>query len=222
MSFEPYVAVIFTSQRTPDDDAGYDTMAERMHQLAAEQPGYVDFESVHDATGAGISVSYWSSHGAARAWKANAEHLVAQDTGRERWYDSYTVRIATVERDYSFERAIFHMALPGDWLAAQATGTYSMSTRGATVAGEGFMHCSFAHQMPGVAERFYADVDEIVVLHIDRAAISSDLRIEPPADGVDELFPHIYREVAVDEVVATTTWRRGADGWGDPPVGDDS
>lgn len=217
MSIEQYVAVIFTSRRTPDD-AGYDAMAEQMRRLAAQQRGYVGFESVHDASGAGISVSYWADHEAARTWKTNAEHLVAQATGRTRWYDSYTVRVATVEREYSFDRAIFHMALPDDWRAAEASGTYSMSTRGVTVADEGFMHCSFAHQMRGVAERYYGDVDEIVVLHLDRASVSGDLRVEPPADGIDELFPHVYREILTDEVVTTATWRRGEDGWGDPPV----
>jgi uncharacterized protein (DUF952 family)/heme-degrading monooxygenase HmoA len=218
MSNEPYVAVIFTSRRTPYDDAGYDEMAERMRRVAAQQPGYVGFESVHDASGAGISVSYWADDEAARTWKANAEHLVAQAAGRTRWYDSYRVRVATVEREYAFERAIFHMALPGDWRAAEASGTYAMSTRGMTVADEGFMHCSFAHQMRDVAERYYGDVDEVVILHLDRDRIGRDLRVEPPAEGIDELFPHVYRAIDTDEVVTTTEWRRGDDGWGDPPV----
>ena len=35
-----------------------------------------------------------------RAWKQVAEHLVAQARGRSTWYADYTVRVATVERDY--------------------------------------------------------------------------------------------------------------------------
>ena len=34
------------------------------------------------------------------AWKGVAEHRDAQRRGREAWYAAYTVRIATVHRDY--------------------------------------------------------------------------------------------------------------------------
>jgi heme-degrading monooxygenase HmoA len=84
----PYTAVIFTSLRTNGDN-GYGTMAERMEELAAQQPGYLGIES-----------SYWVDDASARAWKQIGEHLVAQRTGQERWYSDYRVRVARVERDY--------------------------------------------------------------------------------------------------------------------------
>jgi len=70
-----------------------------MDQLAREQPGYLGHESAHEEE-VGITVSYWVDHDAAAAWKQVAEHLVAQERGRSRWYADYTVRVATVERDY--------------------------------------------------------------------------------------------------------------------------
>lgn len=97
----PYYAVIFTSQRTEGDN-GYSAMAERMDELARKQPGFITAESVRDASGAGITVSYWESLAAIRSWKQNEEHLVAQEKGRLAWYDSYKVRICKVEREYSF------------------------------------------------------------------------------------------------------------------------
>ena len=96
----PYYAVIFSSLRTPEDK-GYGAMADRMMELAAEQPGYLGVESARDTTGFGITVSYWSSMKAISDWKANAEHKVAQETGRRDWYDHYEIRIARVERAYS-------------------------------------------------------------------------------------------------------------------------
>ncbi|HEX4457480.1 MAG TPA: antibiotic biosynthesis monooxygenase, partial [Polyangia bacterium] len=36
----PYVAVIFTSQRTSEDDAGYAATADAMDAQAKLQPGY--------------------------------------------------------------------------------------------------------------------------------------------------------------------------------------
>jgi heme-degrading monooxygenase HmoA len=97
----PYTAVIFTSTRT-EGDQGYAVMSARMDELASQQPDYLGHESAHDDE-VGITVSYWADHSAAAAWKQVAEHLVAQERGRSTWYADYTVRIATVERDYTME-----------------------------------------------------------------------------------------------------------------------
>jgi heme-degrading monooxygenase HmoA len=100
----PYTAVIFTSIRTAADAGGYDETAAEMDALAATQPGYLGIESARDpATRLGITVSYWRSDADAAAWKQVAEHLVAQAHGRERWYERYAVRVATVVRDYGWE-----------------------------------------------------------------------------------------------------------------------
>lgn len=99
----PYYAVIFSSQRNAHDGPGYDAMGERMVALAAVQPGYLGMESVRDASGLGITVSYWASLEAIAAWRAHAEHLAAQQAGRARWYAHYTLRVARVERASVFE-----------------------------------------------------------------------------------------------------------------------
>ena len=97
----PYYAVIFTSLRS-DGDNGYGKMAEAMETLAATQSGFLSIESARD--GLGITVSYWESLEAIAAWKANAKHMVAQQRGRDTWYEEFKVRICRVERDYSFAR----------------------------------------------------------------------------------------------------------------------
>lgn len=95
----PYYAAIFTSQRT-DGDRGYGEMAQRMVELASEQPGFLGVESVRGADGFGITVSYWASEEAIRNWKAHLEHGKAQDAGKKTWYAEYQLRIAKVERAY--------------------------------------------------------------------------------------------------------------------------
>ena len=95
----PYYAVIFSSRRT-GVDAGYGAMADRMVDQAARQPGFLGIESTRGADGFGITVSYWASLQSIAAWKANAEHRVAQATGRRQWYQHFEVRIARVERAY--------------------------------------------------------------------------------------------------------------------------
>jgi heme-degrading monooxygenase HmoA len=95
----PYWAVIFTSRRDEQPGDGYAETADRMFELAREQPGFLGFDTAH-SDGLGITVSYWDSEAHIAAWKAQAEHLEAQREGRARWYDSYDLRIAHVERAY--------------------------------------------------------------------------------------------------------------------------
>ncbi|WP_293764806.1 antibiotic biosynthesis monooxygenase [uncultured Aquitalea sp.] len=97
----PYWAVIFSSLRR-DGDNGYAEMADRMVRLAEVQPGFLGAESSRDAQGFGITVSYWESVEAIAAWRANAEHLVAQKLGREVWYERFSLKVARVERAYDF------------------------------------------------------------------------------------------------------------------------
>lgn len=96
----PYYSVIFSSLRTEGDN-DYGQMADRMAELAAQQLCYLGAESVRGADGFGITVSYWSSMESIVAWKAVAEHRIAQETGKTRWYEHYEVRIARVERAYA-------------------------------------------------------------------------------------------------------------------------
>jgi heme-degrading monooxygenase HmoA len=105
----PYYAVIFTSTLAStlastgiDEHLGYGETANRMVELAAQQPGFLGIESARDASelSLGITVSYWSDLESIQQWKANAEHLEAQRHGHELWYQSFKVRISKVERDY--------------------------------------------------------------------------------------------------------------------------
>lgn len=96
-------AVIFTS-RLGADAEGYGRVADRMEELARAQPGYLGHDSVRGDDGLGITVSYWATEEAVKAWRANAEHLGAQATGRERFYDWFRLDVCRVERSYGFER----------------------------------------------------------------------------------------------------------------------
>jgi heme-degrading monooxygenase HmoA len=109
----PYYAVIFTSLRT-EGEQGYRKIAERMVELAAQQPGFLGVESARSPDSLGITVSYWASEEAIVAWKANAEHQIAQETGKRTWYSDYRVRVAKVEREYG--------SRPAEATASERTG----------------------------------------------------------------------------------------------------
>jgi len=98
----PYYVVIFTSVRT-EVDAGYAKASQRMLELAAQQPGFLGVESAR-SDGLGITLSYWQSEEAIRAWREHAEHSAVREQGRADWYAAFTTRVAKVERAYTFSR----------------------------------------------------------------------------------------------------------------------
>jgi heme-degrading monooxygenase HmoA len=99
----PYYAVIITTRLSADLE-GYAAMSERMAELGEAQPGYLGRESMTDKDGRDLVVIYYADDASISAWKAHSEHLEAQRLGRERWYSSYTVEVARVDRAYSFIR----------------------------------------------------------------------------------------------------------------------
>ena len=80
-------------------DAEYSAVAARMRELALGQFGCTEFHSVTEGTSE-VSLSYWPSEESILAWKAHPEHVLAQQTGRKRWYKEYSVQVAEVSREY--------------------------------------------------------------------------------------------------------------------------
>lgn len=95
-------AVIFWSQRT-EGDHGYGSTAQRMVELAAQQPGYLGVRSARDGAGQGITVSYWDSLEAVAAWRRELEHRAAREQGRAQWYAGYELQVCRVERAYAWQ-----------------------------------------------------------------------------------------------------------------------
>ena len=97
---------------------------------------------------------------------------------------------------------IFHIATASDWTAALESGAYSTSTRGVTLEHEGFIHASREDQVEGVRGRYYADVEEPLVL----LSIETDLLDVPwREDAVgDETYPHLYGPLNPQAVVGVT------------------
>lgn len=106
---------------------------------------------------------------------------------------------------------IYHIAYRADWEAARAGGQYTMSSRGLTLAEQGFIHASTAAQVAGTANRFYAGEQDLILLEIDEGRLRPELRYEAPPGGT-ELFPHIYGPLNLDAVSDTRPLQPGADG----------
>jgi uncharacterized protein (DUF952 family) len=99
---------------------------------------------------------------------------------------------------------ILHAALPQDWAVAATEGSYDWSTRGVTLAEADFVHASTAAQLPGVLERFYADVPVVDLLVLDVAQLEHEgagVVWEDVPDAADGPYPHVYGVVPIQTVV---------------------
>ena len=101
------------------------------------------------------------------------------------------------------DQPLFHLALKGDWQAAQTNGSYRISTRGLTLEQVGFIHCSWQEQVNATFERFYADARDVLLLELDPAAVAAPLRADAIPSG--ELFPHLYGPLRLEAVRSVVT-----------------
>lgn len=90
---------------------------------------------------------------------------------------------------------IYHIVLPEAWAAFDGD-LYEH----ASLEAEGFIHCSFDHQLDGVIGRYYSGVNKVIVLEIDSDKLTSDLVSEPSTGG--EIYPHIYGPINRDAIVS--------------------
>jgi uncharacterized protein (DUF952 family) len=103
---------------------------------------------------------------------------------------------------------ILHATSRTAWSDAQKNGEYAADS----LAGQGFIHCSKMRQILRVANLVYANQHGLVLLVIDPALLSSELRWEPGVDLAIQLFPHIYGPINLDAVVDVLTFEPGMDG----------
>jgi uncharacterized protein (DUF952 family) len=107
--------------------------------------------------------------------------------------------------------AIYHLAIASDWAQAQRSGEYRISTRGRTLDEEGFIHASTESQVAPVANAYYRDAEDLVVLVIDPGRLRAEIRYEQ-VPGSEAPFPHIYGPLNADAVVRTLPLDRNAEG----------
>jgi heme-degrading monooxygenase HmoA len=105
-SLVPYVAVIFTSTRSLEHGEEYSQWASRMSDLVKTQPGFISEVSARDPeTRFGITISYFKDEESVKNWKAVSEHQQAQRLGKQKFYLEYSVKVATVYREYAVKTA---------------------------------------------------------------------------------------------------------------------
>ena len=110
---------------------------------------------------------------------------------------------------------IFHITTQTAWDEAQTKGEYIAES----LATEGFIHCSTLAQVIPVADNFYKDQNDLLLLMIEPTLLSSTLKWEAPSGGTPppgvpegDQFPHIYGPINLDAVVNASDFIRDANG----------
>lgn len=101
-------------------------------------------------------------------------------------------------------RRIYHLVTRTAWEQDPAH-----DYRADSLTAEGFIHCSNADQVARIANLFYSDLPELMVLCIDVEGLRSPLKDE--AVGT-ERFPHVYGAINRDAVSEVRPMFRGLDG----------
>jgi uncharacterized protein (DUF952 family) len=102
---------------------------------------------------------------------------------------------------------IFHITQRGQWEKAKILGNYRCNT----LDTEGFIHCSTARQLVNVANRFFTNQQDLVLLFIDTNQVQAAIRYE--LAEINELFPHIYGELNLNAVFQVIDFVAGEDGY---------
>ncbi|HVQ62935.1 MAG TPA: DUF952 domain-containing protein [Terriglobia bacterium] len=90
---------------------------------------------------------------------------------------------------------IYHITSRQEADGAGKTGAYEPAAFGR----EGFIHCSYAHQVIAVANRIFRGRPDLVLLEIDPAELDC-LVLDENLEGGSTLFPHIYGRLKMSAV----------------------
>ncbi len=96
-------------------------------------------------------------------------------------------------------RPVIKLLRAAEWAAFQASGTFAGS---ADDLRDGFIHMSTPDQVAATAAKYFEGEADVVALTVDAAALGDALRWEASRGGA--LFPHLYRELGLKEVVEVT------------------
>src|SRR5262245_20202776 len=102
---------------------------------------------------------------------------------------------------------LYHITTEREALAATRSGSYTP----AAFDREGFIHCSYEHQVTAVANRIFHGIQDLVVFEIDPSLVGCSI-VDENLEGGQELFPHIYGSLPMSAVVGLHRFRVNTDG----------
>jgi uncharacterized protein (DUF952 family) len=100
------------------------------------------------------------------------------------------------------------------WLAWKESGTFI----GAPIDIEdGYIHLSTREQVRETAEKYFADIDPLILAMVDLVVLGNAVKWEPSRGGA--LFPHVYGDMPMNAVSGNSRLRLQNNGTHDWPAG---
>ena len=93
--------VVIFRAKINEPDEQYESTAAELRELARAEYHCAGFHAVAE-NGVEIALSYWHSLEDIENWKNDPAHKSAQEKGRRKYYQSYEVQVARIERQYAF------------------------------------------------------------------------------------------------------------------------
>ncbi len=93
------------------------------------------------------------------------------------------------------------------WEHAKSKGIYLDES----LNNEGFIHCSFSHQLVRVANKHFNGINNLLILCINCKHLKSNI-IDEDLYNLNELYPHIYGPINVEAVIKTVAFSCNRDG----------
>lgn len=90
---------------------------------------------------------------------------------------------------------IYHITTSAWWNKQSSADSYMTET----MDEEGFIHCSTQEQVKGTRERYYANQEGLLLLHIDPTLLKSEMKFEISTNG--QPFPHVFGGINWEAIV---------------------
>jgi uncharacterized protein (DUF952 family) len=93
------------------------------------------------------------------------------------------------------QNIIFHVTTK-DWWETQKDNVYYKSP---SLEEEGFIHLCSKSQLNGVLERYYSDIPNLLLLHIDNELLEHTIIMEQSTN--DDYYPHLYGPINMNSIL---------------------
>lgn len=96
------IVVVFQVEMKPGEGPTYFDIAARLRAELEQIDGFLSVERFESLVTPGkyLSLSFWRDEAAVAAWRAQAEHRVAQEQGKNSIFADFRITVAEAIRDY--------------------------------------------------------------------------------------------------------------------------
>jgi hypothetical protein len=119
------VSVFGRKMREDADPAAYEKLSARLDEIVTTGDfGLIGMRDFPGENGGNVFIAFFETEDGMRAWRREAEHVVAQDRGRSEFFEWYWGFVAEVTETYEFDgsgrraTSLDRWAPPGFELAA--------------------------------------------------------------------------------------------------------